>query len=169
MIRSIRPLAKRLTLYASDNDVALTASETIHGEEPRAGQGGEGILVSDAIDSVDMSEIGADMLGHSYFAGAASALTDLLWLFWQDSPPDRRCGMDARRERSGRAWVFDPERCDGGVMLSALTLLKAEGPNALGRVDKLINQLGIENADRQRADELRSIRNIILEAGLGPR
>ncbi len=160
MLKTIRPLAKRLTLYGSDNDLALQASKALHGDRRRAGQGGDGILVADPVDSIDMSGIGADMFGHGYFAASTSALTDMSWLFWRNNPPEQRCGMDTKDQPRGRFWLFDPMRCDGPVMLSALTLLKAEGVAALAKLEKMLAQVG---GDARAAEEWKAIRNALLE------
>src|SRR5262249_50869346 len=149
MIQTIRPLARRLTLYGSENDLALYASRQVHGDLPRAGEGGAAILLTDHLDSIDMSVLGDDMLGHSYFASAASALTDILWLFWRDTPPDGRCGMDGKVEPAGHFWLFDPERCDGPVMLSALTLLRANRDATLAKLDAILAKIG-EDPDKKR-------------------
>jgi hypothetical protein len=156
MVETVRPLARRLTLYGSDNDLALRVSRKLHGAEARAGQGGAAMLLAPAVDSIDMSVLGEDMLGHGYFASTASALTDMLWLFWRDAPPDQRCGMDTKVEERGRFWLFDPVRCDGPVMLSALTLLKREGAAALAKLDKII--FGIAADKKTAAEEWQAIR-----------
>jgi esterase/lipase superfamily enzyme len=160
MLKTIRPLAKRLTLYGSDNDLALQASKALHGDLRRAGQGGDGILVADPVDSIDMSGIGADMFGHGYFAASTSALTDMSWLFWRNNPPEQRCGMDTKDQPGRRFWLFDPMRCDGPVMLSALTLLKTEGVAALAKLEKILAKVG---GDKTAAEEWKAIRNAVLE------
>ncbi|MEX0852138.1 MAG: alpha/beta hydrolase [Bauldia sp.] len=169
MIETIRPVARRLTLYSSDNDLALRASERLHGRRARAGQGGSAILVAPALDSIDMSILGEDMLGHSYFANAASALTDLSWLFWRDSAPDGRCGMDGRSEARGRFWLFDPLRCDGPAMLSALTLLKTEGAAALAKLDTIVARLRAERGKELAVAEWQAIRKAMAAASLAGR
>jgi esterase/lipase superfamily enzyme len=141
MVRSVRPLARRLTLYTSDQDLALATSRELHGAAPRAGEAGEKILIADVIDSIDMSALGEDMLGHSYFANDTSALTDILWLFWNDTAPDGRCGMQPTAGSRGRYWVFDTGQCDGQVAMSALTLVRENGAAALGTVDRALAEL----------------------------
>lgn len=130
MIKTIRPVAKRLTLYASDSDLALIASRRVHGGSPRAGQGGLDVLVSDVIDTVDMTALGGDVLGHNYFSDHASALTDMLSLFWRDAPPTRRCGMIERSRHDRSYWLFNPQGCRGAVALSALGVIKSKGLQA---------------------------------------
>lgn len=124
MVETIRPVANRLTLYASDKDWALAVSRKLHGDAARAGQGGRDILHSDIVDSIDMTSIGEDMLMHSYYANNPSALTDILALMWRDARPDERCGMKQIEDENGRFWQYDPSECDGNALLSTLSILR---------------------------------------------
>jgi len=147
MAHTIRPVARRLTLYSSDHDWALAVSRRLHGDMPRAGQGGQDILNSPDFDSVDMSLVGEDMLAHSYFANNPSALTDILSLFWRDAPPQKRCGMAA--PDTARSWfLYTPERCDAQALLSALTLLRALPDGAEPRRDLKIGDATPEERAR---------------------
>ena len=159
MIKTIRPVAKRMTLYASKNDLALFASRQLHGDVPRAGQGGDDILVSEGLDSVDMSALGEDMLGHDYFADHASALTDMLSLFWRDTEPTSRCGMVTRSKHDRSYWLFDPKTCRGSVALSALTLLKSKGREALDFTKTMLRKWRLDGNERAVAEwrELESL------------
>ena len=161
MIRSIRPLARRLTLYTSQQDLALATSRELHGNAPRAGEAGEKILIANEIDSIDMSMLGEDMLGHSYFANDTSALTDILWLFWKDTAPDGRCGMRPLAGPSGRYWVFDAVRCNGPVAMSALTLARAKGEAALNTVDRALAELSGRPNSADALREWRAIRGML--------
>jgi esterase/lipase superfamily enzyme len=58
--------ASRVTLYAADNDRALGASETLHGD-PRIGDA-RPMFVRQGLDSIDASLIIKGFLKHSYFA-----------------------------------------------------------------------------------------------------
>jgi len=124
MVQTIRPAARRITLYASNKDWALAFSRKLHGDSPRAGQGGSNILHAAEIDSIDMTEIGEDMLKHSYYANNPSALTDILSLFWRDVPPQDRCGMVAAEGEHGTYWHYDPKTCDTSALLSTLAYLR---------------------------------------------
>ncbi len=95
-VDSLRPAAERTTLYASDNDLALATSRKLHGA-PRAGLAGETIIALPGMDTIDMSGIEADLLGHSYFAANSGAIYDLFRLLWRSDPPPQRCGLDAQR------------------------------------------------------------------------
>lgn len=130
MARTIRPIAQRLTLYASDQDWALVSSRKLHGNAPRAGQGGDVTLADTNIDSIDMSELGEDMLAHSYFADESSALADIVALFWRDAPPDKRCGLEARETGQTGApttWLYRKGTCETDEMLDAYSHLRSAG------------------------------------------
>jgi len=124
MVETIRPVAQRVTLYASDKDWALAVSRRIHGDAARAGQGGKGIVHSAKVDSIDMTSIGDDMLAHSYYANNPSALTDILALFWRDAPPEARCGMERTTGDNGDYWTYSPDQCDSNALLSTLSILR---------------------------------------------
>ncbi|QDZ00135.1 alpha/beta hydrolase [Nitratireductor mangrovi] len=125
MMKTIRPVVNRITLYASNKDWALAVSRQLHGDAPRAGQGGRSILHTAEVDSIDMTEIGEDMLKHSYYANNPSALTDILSLFWRDAPPDKRCGMTRAEGEHGTYWQYSPNACgNDDVLLSTLSFLR---------------------------------------------
>lgn len=128
ILPTIRQLASRMTLYASENDWALAVSQQLHGRAPRAGQGGTNILSAAGIDSVDMSELGEDMLAHGYFAGDRSALVDLVSLIWRNLAPEFRCGLRAKVAGDGRqTWRYEPGMCEEDALLSVIGTLHAEG------------------------------------------
>ncbi|MEX0407758.1 alpha/beta hydrolase [Aquibium sp. LZ166] len=124
MMKTIRTTAERITLYASNKDWALAVSRQLHGDSPRAGQGGRQILNVASLDSIDMTAIGEDMLKHSYYANNPSALTDILSLFWRDAPPEKRCGMTQVEGENGSYWQYAPEGCDSDALLSTLSFLR---------------------------------------------
>jgi hypothetical protein len=117
-----------MTLYASENDWALAASQRLYGRAPRAGQGGTNILSAEGIDSVDMSELGEDMLAHGYFADDRSALVDLVSLIWRNLDPEFRCGLRAELAGGGsRVWRYVPGLCAEDALLAVIGALSAEG------------------------------------------
>ncbi len=140
MIQTIRPIAKRLTLYASHEDWALEASRRLHGNAPRAGQGGEFVLIDDNVDSVDMSELGEDMLAHSYFADESSALADMMSLFWQDASPRRRCGLEeARVDGAPREfWTYKRDKCAGKSLIDAMALMARNNVQSADDVKRVL-------------------------------
>lgn len=140
VMRMIDHVARRTTLYASDNDVALKSSKMLHGA-PRAGLAGETIVTLPRLDTIDMSGVEADMLGHSYFAANEGAIYDLFRLFWRGEPPSDRCGM-RRQEAAGQGfWLFDVSYCRGTELLEAGLLFKKFGAAARARIENRIRQL----------------------------
>ncbi|MEO8243508.1 MAG: alpha/beta hydrolase [bacterium] len=128
ILPTIRSLARRMTLYASENDWALVASRKLHGDMPRAGQGGADMIAIPDIDSVDMSALGDDMLAHSYFADDRSALVDLASLFWRNIAPSRRCGLMALDlPAEVETWRYDPTSCPDSDLLAVLGTLQQDG------------------------------------------
>jgi esterase/lipase superfamily enzyme len=84
---AVASCGERTTMYASSNDLALAASQQFHAY-PRAGEGGDNILVLPAVDTVDASLIPSGFLGHSYYGGR-TALTDIYELVRHGTPPPR--------------------------------------------------------------------------------
>ncbi|WP_088651745.1 alpha/beta hydrolase [Marinibacterium profundimaris] len=141
MVQTIRPIAQRLTLYASEQDWALVSSRKLHGNAPRAGQGGEVTLVDANLDSIDMSELGEDMLAHSYFADQSSALADIVALFWRDAPPEKRCGLEPRQTGAADApvtWRYQAGACETDELIGALSHLRAAGVSDPGRIPGIL-------------------------------
>jgi len=138
IVESIRGLANRVTLYASENDVALQSSAILHGA-PRAGLAGENTVTLPGLDTIDMSAVEADRLGHSYFAVDEGPIYDLFRLLWRGEPPQRRCGKHEQAADEARIWQFDVETCGGGEVLEAGLLLKRFGGDAR---DKVQDHLG---------------------------
>lgn len=140
VIENISRFAERVTLYASDNDVALQWSKIWHGA-PRAGMAGETIVTSPGLDTIDMSAVEADMLGHSYFAASQGAIHDLFRLFWRGEPPRERCGMGESSNKQASFWLFNADNCKGTDLLEASVLLKRFGQGARARVKARIDAL----------------------------
>jgi esterase/lipase superfamily enzyme len=133
-IQQLTGSAERVTLYASDNDYALRSSQLFHGA-PRAGTAGDVIVKLIGLDSIDMSAVPADALGHSYFAANSGAIFDMFRLLWRGEPPPQRCGM-SNHKASGTltVWSFNSDACKGDDMLEAGVMLKRFGDLAREQV-----------------------------------
>lgn len=157
MMHTIRPTAERITLYASNRDWALAVSRQLHGDAPRAGQGGEDIVTLAEVDSIDMTTIGEDMLAHSYYANNPSALTDILALFWRDAPPEQRCGMTKTRVDAGDYWVYSPDQCDSAALLSTLSLLRrgavGSATEARNFLNRYVLSTSVQPEERSRLEQ----------------
>ncbi len=124
--KSLHGIAERTTLYASDSDYALRVSRIAHGA-PRAGAAGDGVIRLAGLDTIDMSGLPADALGHSYFAASDGAVYDLLALLWRGDPPNspQRCSKSAGKgPGAAPLWRFNVDKCKGSDLLEAGVLLK---------------------------------------------
>jgi esterase/lipase superfamily enzyme len=129
-MQSLRGAADRVTLYASSNDYALRTSQFFH-HAPRAGTAGDVIVRMAGLDTIDMSAVKADLLGHSYFAANAGAIADIFRLFWRGDPPPRRCGMNDRKTSDSLTiYWFDVKMCEGDALLQAAWSIKRYGERA---------------------------------------
>jgi esterase/lipase superfamily enzyme len=108
LARSFPSSVGPITLYASSRDAALLAAESFAGY-PRAGQGGQNIVVTPGIDTVDASSVDTSLtgLGHSYYADASQILSDL-FAFFQGKPASKRFGLRAAQGKDGPYWIFAP-------------------------------------------------------------
>jgi esterase/lipase superfamily enzyme len=133
-IKSLKGSADRVTLYASGNDYALRSSQFFH-DAPRAGTAGDFIIKLAGLDTIDMSSVPADALGHSYFAANSGAIYDIFRLLWKGDPPRQRCGMSERKD-SGRldVYLFNADVCKGDDMLEAGVMIKRFGDLARAQV-----------------------------------
>jgi esterase/lipase superfamily enzyme len=146
-IQSLAGAAERVTLYASDNDYALRTSQFVHGA-PRAGTAGDVIVKLAGLDSIDMSSVPADALGHSYFAANSGAIYDIFRLLWRGDPPPQRCGMSNRKAGGGlTVWWFNADACKGLDMLEAGVMLKRFGE--LARQQVLANISALTDPSQQ--------------------
>jgi len=151
-LHAVQPLeaaAERVTLYASDNDYALRGSQLFH-EGTRAGTAGATIIRLSGLDTIDMSSVPSDLLGHSYFAANSGAIFDLFRLLWRGDPPPQRCGMSSRGSNDPLSvWVFNASACNGLDLLEAGVLLKRFGRLAQQRLESDLAAL-TDPAQKQR-------------------
>lgn len=68
----------KVTLYVSEHDQALAASHLLFHKQPRAGEAGSDTIVMQGLDTVDVSKLSMDALGHSYFGDNRNVVEDLL-------------------------------------------------------------------------------------------
>ena len=152
-LHAVGPLeaaAERVTLYASDNDYALRGSQLFH-EGARAGTAGATIIRLSGLDTIDMSSVPSDLLGHAYFAANSGAIFDLFRLLWRGDPPPQRCGMSGRGSSGpdSSVWVFNASACNGLDLLEAGVLLKRFGRLAQQRLESDLAAL-TDPAQKQR-------------------
>jgi len=102
----IVPRARKITLYASDNDRALKASREVH-DYRRAGQAGGLSLVLPGMDTVDATPLDTDFLGHSYYGDNRSVISDIFYLIRNPDPKDRH-GLHEALPDNLLYWKFQP-------------------------------------------------------------
>jgi esterase/lipase superfamily enzyme len=167
-IESLRGAAERVTLYASGNDYALRSSQFLHGA-PRAGTAGDVIVRLRGLDTIDMSAVPADALGHSYFAANSGAIYDIFRLLWRGDPPPQRCGMSDRKGSDTLAvWWFNADACKGDDMLEAGVILKRFGDLAHERVVANIKTLTDPSQIKQWSQILKRLDGLLAPAGASP-
>ncbi|EEX1006369.1 alpha/beta fold hydrolase [Escherichia coli] len=92
-----------VTLYASSNDLALSASQRINGY-PRAGDSGKGLVIVPGIETIDATNVDTNLLHHSYFADTKSILSDMFYLINDDSRANDRFCLRPIDVPPGRYW-----------------------------------------------------------------
>ena len=103
----IRRSGERATLYASANDLALSASKQLQGGYRRAGDASGGVVVVTGIDTIDVSALKTDFLGHSP-QGHGSVISDIFLLFTQGLEPARRPQLRSAGQAPSLFWQFVP-------------------------------------------------------------
>jgi esterase/lipase superfamily enzyme len=105
----------RTTVYASDNDLALITSESVHGGVPRAGRVPLGNLQYGAgygaVDVVDASLAPGAEAGHNYFTHSYEMLRDMMWVL-AGTPAAQRAAADGPVTLNCFDW--EGSSCAGG-------------------------------------------------------
>ena len=108
-VASLRGKAYRYTLYGSSKDKALAMSKKIRKGYPRAGDGGNNVVVVGGIETVDASAVGEDMfdLGHDYIASQRILLADLNAVIRKSEPVAKRFGLKALSKGGLAYWLIE--------------------------------------------------------------
>ena len=91
LLKRDAPCTRRITIYASDHDVALMTSRSVHGGVSRAGQAPLADMQyrGPGIDVIDASLAPSDVSGHAYFIFSYEMLTDMMWTLHGASVAER--------------------------------------------------------------------------------
>ena len=108
MADQFRKAAQRVTLYASANDRALHLSKKYQGNFVRVGDCSTELFVFPGIDSIDVSAVDSNLVGHFYYGDNKSVLSDVFYLLKNRTPADERFGLIERLRGGQRCWVFRP-------------------------------------------------------------
>lgn len=101
-------LAQHVTLYASQNDMALMASRAVNGY-PRAGDVGANILILNGIDTIDVTKIDTSLMGHAYYGDNTTVISDIYALMQNARMPTQRQWLRDISSPGGMYWYFDPQ------------------------------------------------------------
>jgi esterase/lipase superfamily enzyme len=102
----LREARQSTTLYASSTDKALAFSKKLHGYA-RAGESGDGIVVSKGIETIDATDVDTDLgFGHSYYAEARSVLGDMFYVINEGKRASERFGLRPVPSSGGVYWAF---------------------------------------------------------------
>jgi len=108
----IRPLARNITLYVSDNDNALAISQEFHGY-PRMGSSGSHIQGLDGVEVIDVSATGRrSASGHLYHLHNRVVVNDMDQLFNEDRLAARREGLQQDLAMGPNYWKLLPPRAN---------------------------------------------------------
>jgi esterase/lipase superfamily enzyme len=99
-------LAARTTLYVSDRDIPVKASERLH-EFPRVGRVPP-ITVVPGIDTVEVGGVDMTALGHTYHGHVRPVLVDMFQAIRNGMPPERRAHLRAAACPEGTYWTLRP-------------------------------------------------------------
>lgn len=103
----LRPSVSNITLYTSDRDKALLASELIQSDEPRLGQASYRPFLTDA-ETIDATRVDTDFLGHSYFAQSPLLIQDITVLLKDRLRAARRKALMEFNTTNPVTWQFRP-------------------------------------------------------------
>ncbi|QEG42198.1 alpha/beta hydrolase [Roseimaritima ulvae] len=107
-------IANQVTLYASSDDQALQASKQVHGY-PRAGDGGDNIVVVPGVETIDVSGIDLSLLGHSYYGDNESMLRELYEVIRARLPAPQRNQLISRQSMAGIYWQLAQQPAAGNL------------------------------------------------------
>jgi esterase/lipase superfamily enzyme len=93
-----------ITMYASADDRALTASKFLAGGYARAGDINDGVVIVTGIETVDATSSDTGLVGHSYFAEQRSMLADIFDTIRNGLAADQRFGLLPVDTSLGRYW-----------------------------------------------------------------
>jgi esterase/lipase superfamily enzyme len=94
-----------ITLYASSEDRALTASKKVH-RYPRAGDTSDGVIVLTGIETIDATGVDTSLLKHSYVVGTRTILNDISYIINNNLRAVQRNGLRTKCCDAGDYWVF---------------------------------------------------------------
>jgi esterase/lipase superfamily enzyme len=107
LAQAVERAADHVTLYASSNDEALKLSKKYQGYQ-RAGDSTPSVVIVPGVDTIDVSAIDTNLIGHFYYGDNRSVLTDMFYLLRDAKLPSERFGLHVLGAPPRQYWVFRP-------------------------------------------------------------
>ena len=108
VLPEIKPLVRRITLYASENDHALRLSRELHGY-PRLGEGGELLTVYPGMEIIDVSSLPVQSpSGHVYHLYNTDVGRDIRQLLETGASASQRPGLIEDNKDGLEFWRLAP-------------------------------------------------------------
>jgi esterase/lipase superfamily enzyme len=105
----ITKMAKRVSLYSSSKDVAMTVSRYFNNKRRRAGDSDPETLTPKGIDAIDVSSVDSSLVGHSYYGSNTSIITDIKMVLSQKRLEERKLLIPRKNKTTNRMyWFFNP-------------------------------------------------------------
>lgn len=98
-----------ITLYTSERDLALIASNSLHGY-PRAGFAGDELVIVPGVDTVDASLAETELFGHEYFYQGRHTIMDIYQWLLEQKPANQRPHLQGQITTQGRYWLMQPNQ-----------------------------------------------------------
>ena len=138
-----RGLAKRITVYVSDQDRTLTDVQPLFIFGTRAGDT-LAPLQGDIFDTIDISVLGSDPLTGTVNVGEPSAILDIASLLWADPDPARRCGITTNFE-ADKIWSLGPATCASPSTVNAIANLAKADARLPGSIRENLAREGLKH------------------------
>ncbi|HEY8950506.1 MAG TPA: alpha/beta hydrolase [Rhizomicrobium sp.] len=103
LVTAAWPRFQRLTIYTSDEDVALTISPRLNHGSARLGKDANGFRDIHSIDVIDASDAPADIIGHGYYGLSYEVLADMTLALAGETAEQRLSSQGAQPPTLARA------------------------------------------------------------------
>jgi esterase/lipase superfamily enzyme len=102
---AIKDHGQMTTLYTSANDAALLASKKLQAYR-RAGDTRGGVVIVPGIETVDVSAVDTNFVGHFYYGDNRSVLSDMFLILTQSLPASKRPTLRPEGKPPEQFWRF---------------------------------------------------------------
>lgn len=106
--KTLKKYSKMVSVYISEKDLALSVAKKIAGGYQRVGDAGANPVIIPGFDTIDVTAVDNDFLGHGYIRSNKFVANDLFYNIGRDDPARKRAGLHKEKHPSkkGYFWVF---------------------------------------------------------------